>query len=561
MRNNRILGAAVAAALSLPLGVAYAGGSFVNVGDALSDIAAAEGGGSVVSSSGASLVAIDSTFEGASQALDIDEDGIVYATELFNHSAGSPNLPCQTDNLAAVMYTVGTATISTPMVVRFELPGGETFVEDPILGISDDAGTHTTVIARTSGGSGVSNINFNIDSGDLANADQLMLFYRIQGASALATEDGTVTMTASIKDDTGNILDTTRTVTIATSKRVVSAGLKAQTSGLVKIDVETENMEFATGSACETSACQSSTEAEIGSITITDLSATGTETVMECDGTTEFAFSSASDGDTAVGDGNQLVISGGQFDASTGTDMVYIDVDGSGDANDPDSIAVVDGGTATFTLDDDQMLALFDGDEHGIRMKVSGDTEINTIDSAPTATLTIDFAQGNDAADTYGVQDLTVAATDLLQIKKNGTQCTVFNVHKGDAATKTANGYTANDAGKYPVTSYGSYIRVINTSSKDGSLTGVLTYVDSSNTKVTTAALSLLDDPLPAGQTAVFDSWKIQDKMGVDTWKGRAMLEITSTLSKLEVMALLRRTPTAPLTNVSLGATGDGCSN
>jgi len=346
------------------------------------------------------------------------------------------------------------------------------------------------------------------------------------------------------------------------SAPAIKAEIKPQTSGTIKISVNDAEMKFVgspVGTAAAPSAFVSDIQAEIGLIQIENLSITaptpGTneKTIMDSTGAAEFKFTGAAgSADTLVSTTlNILEITDGQFDASTGSDMVYIDVDRSGSKDATEPAAIVDATTnkATFTLTDAHMLLLIGAGPFPIRMIVNTTTVINTVENPPKATLTIDFKQG-DAAESYGVEGQVVAG-EVSQIKRNGTVCIVYNVHKGEA-TMPAD-YSTN-----PTTGpYGSYIRVTNRTGVDGKLTGLLYATDG-----TALGSGTLIEALNPGVTEVIDSWEIRQKLVAGgTWKGRAMLFITSTLSKMEMLALLRHQPGAPLTNVSVGASGPSCTN
>jgi hypothetical protein len=109
-----------------------------------------------------------------------------------------------------------------------------------------------------------------------------------------------------------------------------------------------------------------------------------------------------------------------------------------------------------------------------------------------------------------------------------------------------------------PKSPFGSSIRVTNKTGIDGKLTAILYDKDGN---ILGGPVTLIEAMKP-GVTEVFDSWVIRDKLtGGTAFPGRAMMVITSTLSKMEMLALLRHEPGGPLTNVSIGASGASCSN
>ena len=556
MRKNRILGAAIAAALSMQMGIAYAGGSFLNE--------TASGGTS------------------PTDYIAVPEDGIRYASELFGSSVGVPALPSTTGTPATprakVTYTVGTAEIkgadsSDKLVVKFEFPGGEKFAEHPTLNFVNVGGTCTGPISTpnstpTEGGTNNSYVIFKVDTSTttlcVEAGDELELLYRVAGVTA----DATVTMQASLQADSPLVnKDVTRTATvILPSAPAIEIDLKPQLSGWVKIDVNNDEKKFV-GDSTTLGAYQDEFKAEIGTILVKNLSVTAAATtaaqddykVMESTGAAEFKFTGATTGDTVVSTSlNKLEITGGQFNASTASGMVYIDIDNDNlyDST-TDPVAVVDAATntATFKLSDAHMNTLATANDfRAIRMQVNGTTPINIVEVPPHGTFTVDFKQGENVGDTYGVEG-HVKEADLLQIKRNGTVCWILNVHKGES-TMPADYPGPNAPDKPYKNPFGSSIRISNTTGVDGKLTALM--YDKDGTQL---AGGLLLDPIKPGITEVFDAWRLRDIYGIGAWSGRAALVISSTLSKMEVMSLLRHEPGGPLTNVSIGAGGASCTN
>jgi hypothetical protein len=485
--------------------------------------------------------------------------GIVYATELFSGD-GPPALPNKTDgNFAAVLYTID-GDIDTEFDIQFTLHsatygsnggivlGNEVgqFVEDPKLAISDkgkfsdngtpdvssddtwqDQYTNLSDLILTTGGRNDSVVGFRVtaQAKPLTTDDQLMLAYRIKGVNdVLGTAGNLVALTAKLTTRNDLPLNPERTVIIATSKTAVSAALTTEDTGEIKISVSDESKKF-TGSG---NAYVNATTAQIGYLKITNHS--GTTKIMESDGEMEFKVGEGTDGklnDAVDTGGSKLIISNGQFAASKAAPgKVFINAGTEVVADE-----VVDD-AATFKLDDSDITKLSSGSDIAIQFTANGSTPINTLENAPSATLVLDFKNEY-------VKDLELEAVDLRQIEKNGTVCVVYIVPAASITREKIN------------------IRITNDTNEDGTLLGTL-YNDAGE-KLGEGFLNAIGDELKAGQTITYQATHLAEK--ITDWEGRAMLEITSTLPSLEVMALLRnQNDRSLLTNLSLGATGVSCN-
>lgn len=529
MRKNKILSVAITATLCLPIGIASAAvGSFNNVNQTThgSTVNAAGNTAEKVLVSKVPTATFD-TISGGKALVDVPTAGIVYATELFGGD-GPPALPNTTDtNLAAVLYTID-GDIDTEFDIQFTLSAGQ-FVEDPKLAISDSGGNYTNLsdLILTEGGRNDSVVGFRVtaQAKPLTTGDQLMLAYRIKGVNdVLGTANGKIDLTAKLTTRTDLPLNPTRIVTIATSKTAVSAALTTEDTGEIKISVSDESKKF-TGSG---NAYVSTTTAQIGYLKITNHS--GTTKIMESDGETEFKVGEGTDGklnDAVDTGGSKLIISNGQFAASKAAPgEVFINAVAKVSADE-----VVDD-AATFKLDDTDFPNLSSGSAIPIQFTANGSTPINTLENAPSATLVLDFKNEY-------VKDLELQPVDLRQIGKNGTVCVVYIVPAASITREKIN------------------IRITNDTNENGTLLGTL-YNDAGE-KLGEGFLNAIGDELKAGQTVTYQATHLAEK--ITDWEGRAMLEITSTLPSLEVMALLRnQNDRSLLTNLSLGATGVSCN-
>ncbi len=505
MRKNIILGAAISAALSLSATVTVVAGGFDNVDSAFNF------------SSNFTQESIDS-----SNTIGVPEKGTIYAKELFGgNNTGPDKLP--STKKAAVIYTLTLGSNITENInAIFTLSDG-VFADKPELAVYNGGASdkYTTLLTPVLGGESKSSATFSIKSGDstydLYDTSQLLLHYNFKEAAILTT-GGKVNLTADLQKVDETPVNPSRTVTIATSKQAISASLVSETSGLVEISVIDGNTKFASDGKKD--AYVSPNTAQIGRLEIT-----ADNTAMQSDGVTGFTFATtpagSNDGET---EDAVLEITGGQFAASQFDGGVILANAGT---------TVVTGSAAdetTATLDLDGKMDDINGGEVDIRMVVDGQTAINTVgETPPSAILIIGFAEDY-------MDNITVGPVELLRIKQNGTVCVVYNV-PGSAASDELN------------------IRITNESSAAGELTGIL--YSKSGDKI--GASMTLAESLPAGETIRITAPYLEDKVG--TWAGRAILEITSTLPDIEVLAMLRnRVPGSPLTNVSTGASGNSCN-
>jgi len=505
MRKNIILGAAISAALSLSATVTVVAGGFENV------------------DSSGDMSNFTESAESSSNVIMVPTDGTIYAKELFGgNNTGPEKLPNSDTKNAAVIYTLTLGSEITENInAIFTLSDG-VFADKPKLAVYN-GGTgdnYKTLLTPVLGGASKSSATFSIGSGDsttdsnLYDTSQLLLHYNFKEAAILTT-GGKVNLTADLQKVDETPVNPSRTVTIATSKQAISASLVSETSGMVEISVIDGNTKFASDGKKD--AYVSPNTAQIGRLEIT-----ADNTAMQSDGVTPFAFGT-NDGET---EDAVLEITGGQFAASQFDGGVIL-------ANAATTVvtgSAADETTATLDLDGKMSSIMSHDGEVDIRMVVDGQTAINTVgETPPSAILTIGFAQDY-------MDNIVVGPVELLRIKQNGTVCVVYNV-PGSAASDEVN------------------IRITNESSAAGKLTGIL--YSKSGDKI--GASMTLAESLPAGETIRITAPYLEDKVG--TWAGRAILEITSTLPDIEVLAMLRnRVPGSPLTNVSTGASGDSCN-
>jgi len=532
MHTNRILTAAVAAALFSPT-ISYAAGSFVNVDSAPGN----------TPDSNPILATGNKPHSDFDLSTDLvvvtgdDTEGIKYASELFG--SGSPEeLP--TGDYAAVLYTIDATEVNLTFDLTFTLSDGAKFSGNPLLGIADSGASWDSEMGEPrEGGNGDSEAVFEIKASEvgksLIGGDQFLLLYKIQDADVLADGES-IDMTAHLQERyNGALINPERTVQIATAESALSSvDLRGEDGGTIYISVADDSKLFTTkdSAGSDEGAYIGTQTAKIGLLKITEAS-----DVMSSDGITAFKLGGTPT--ELATEGSKLEITGGQFAASLETPGKLELV--NTETNSVIATATVsDENTATFELTDTILNEIADPDDQEIAIYLTVDTEtaINTVENPPVANLLIDFTGDN-------LLDIQKDAVELRQIKKDGTVCVIYNVPHKEAV----------DEGN---------IRITNDSSIDGIITAKMYALDGS--AIGPAEGIILNDGavLGAGTTYYINSAGL-DAAGF-TWDkeakgGRAIMELTSTLPKLEVLLLLRNSaPGSPLTNLSYGASGSGCS-
>jgi hypothetical protein len=439
---------------------------------------------------------------------------------------------------AAVVYTISTGSqIDKEVLVTFTLSEG-VFAQTPTLGISDNGNNIvTTDIVFLTGGQGQSFTNFRIPADvtgkQLENGDQLMLAYQFQDAPSLKAANGKVEMTTALVDskDTNNPkgpLNPERTVTIANSGQALTAALKSEDAGTIYLSTQKDSKEF-TGSG--SGAHIDALNARIGFLTLKNEA-----NFKQSDGEQDFLVGDNT-GDGKLKTGTKLEITSGQFSASSGKVSLYHSSAIPTTIKTADVVQTGNSYTATFELGDTELENIrtnANGKNVEIRMGVDGSTVINTVENPPQATLTLDFEQDY-------VTDVTTGPTSVRQIGQDGMTCTVYNIpFKGNSDIPN--------------------IRVTNESSTAGKLTAKM-YDQNGNSIGDPAGLPLNSgNPVGPGETIYVNSTTLVDEVGFPNWTGRAIMKVTATLPKIEVLLLIRNSaPGAPPTNISVGATGDAC--
>lgn len=494
---------------------------------------------------------------------DRSSDGIIYAAELFDASRILPGDSVYDADYMSTIYMVD-GTITNNFNMTFTLTNGATFADDPLLGIDDSrtgteawsiSGTHSSTISQATGtspalplkpksgtGSGKNTAVFEIPAGEhndlnLQTGDKLLLLYNLNNTKVLSDPKQTIEMEVKLETALEGIrVNPTQKITIARSKQAtVTWKVSAVEGGNSRISVLDESKEFSGDDSSTRFSFIDSHEVQIGLIS---LKIDFTVPILLADGFSYFSFKlnpkmGYSSGVGVKTSNSTLVIKNGQFAASqTLPGKVFIHVKHSNGITELAASHLTET-SATWELTNDDLDLISKAEEVTIRIRVDGKTPINVPDKPPHATLMIDF-------DDTGMTDITLES-DLALIKRNGTICTVYNV-PGTAASEAIS------------------IRITNDSPISGKLTGLL--FDMDGQELIPAGTDMLDGELiKPNETKRLTAADLEELSG-GPWTGRALLTISSALPKLGMFALLRsKIPGAPLTNLSVGATGRSCEN
>lgn len=571
MRNNRVLSTAIATALSLGVSTSYAGKLIITHGTGDNKI------------EGPPTFASEYFLNNPSESVpDGGEGG--GADDLGNAGGttpgrGGPATDAATvikddplthggtygDNYIYAIYNTETPIKGTDFLARFTLKGG-TFGDKIDLNTADvnkldfvanPSGTHVAAMFFGAGGNkGDDKVTFLIQNSatEWGIEDQvLFLRFTLGKLDGLSKPGGNVEMTVQIlvpgasdppeaKDIKDNLAsDHDPDAVVAKSKRGASVKLIAANDPVL-IDVGVQGGVEFTGDPI------SASMAKLGSVEIKSNAG-----VLKQD-MTEWKFV---DDPPASG---KLTITKGNFAASVDGSggRVFLDVNKDnaydGSSTPPDILATVkadEPGAAEFNFTTEDLTELAQAITVPIIIEADGTTPINAFRDPPQGTLKLEY--GGGLSDTIGGK--------LAHIKRNGKICSLYNIPNPNAT----------DEGN---------IRVTNTSSKAGKLLGTLRALDGTEIFTNEDLLALLPAPLTELQPnatvrltetmldtapkkpAWLAKWTVDPRNptgGNSGWPGRAVLTISATMPNMEVFGLVRNRLGGPLTNMSVGGTGNGC--
>lgn len=454
-------------------------------------------------------------------------DGVIFATELFGADRTLPD-----PHSMAVVYTMDTA-ITSDFEITFTLDHGARFAGNPQLGVNDAGEQWTQLIAPINGGQHADSVTFALPASNkpLTPGDQLLLLYQLENVGVLKTAGGKISLTVS-----SNLADfSSQTTVVAQSAQAISAKITPNEVGKIHIAASTGSTQFSGEPvANDKGSYINNTVAQIGTLNI----ATAVPQVKQEDGVSPFVI-----GEGQVEATGTLEILGGQFQASQNLPgKVYLSPMGY----DADFVTAEGNGmwSTTWDLDTNQLATLANSAAMAkassgntvaitgsatIRIRTEGNRPINTVSAPPQATLTLDFSD-------VSYQDMMTVAGNLRKITLDGMVCTVFNVPPPKKGVIGADSLA---------------IRVTNDSLVSGKLMGKL-YNPDGGDPIWWGDLTY--EEVAAGSTVRFTSEDVATITGT-TWDGRAVLEISTSIPRIEVLALIRQNGIrmAPLSNLSEG--------
>lgn len=465
--------------------------------------------------------------------------GILYATEIFGSASG----PFPSTKSAAVEYMIDGA-IDEDFYLSFKLSGGATFSSSELFADANAIANIDTIDGPNTDGSSVRftvSVNDTGDNKIIPAESRFLLKYKLGNVSdALGSSNGKITMTVEPTSVglTPYLVNVSDETVVARSAQGVTIEIDGDITVDTKIATAAGGTEFsqATPSSDGSGVYITQSQARIGKIIVRHYS--------NDDPAAEKAFSADGETQFVLGEGKGLVkaatltITDGQFAA----------------ANDPGSVSL-DGITAETTVEDDDTTATIDltdamGELAGdvavnpekstdILLDLDGVTSVNIPENAPCAILNIDYNE-----DTIADIDIpSDGCVTLPKIPQDGTTCWVNIVPKPTAATDDLSiliTNNTNDEAELTGTMYAQDGTALFTSQilKDSSNTTVLGA--GKTMRLTPSDLAMLMD----GATA--------DNPG--TWTGRSSLKVSTTLSSIEILALMRDSNSNINSNVSQGS-------
>ncbi|NJO15858.1 MAG: hypothetical protein HC877_08945 [Thioploca sp.] len=504
--------------------------------------------------------------------------GVVYGTHLFGGSLGdNVQLPSGTDNYAVVLLTIE-GTPSKRLQIRATLDGAQFVVGNgvtpneaapPFLrfkgtGTNPLTGPQSDLNASCTSSKTQCQWQFGDDTTTkLTNKDEFYIIYKLTKAKAkLETAGGQVTMKVDLGVVGNSEIMGTKTITVASSQEPFKVFFEETGNPYIKIAVATESKGFVTQkptASLPDEELPSASDAVFGYMSIVK-----EEGVKIDDGYTDWTLGETSVPTSLVDDTIKTTLTideEGQFAASqTGSNgSVYLWTNNMTDQIKAESVQET---TAVWELNDSELKTLVG--ECALRakttkcipivIKADGTNIINVpSEGGPKAVFNLSYKkpESKDEILFPGADD---PEQRLSRYRQDGISCWVYNVPSSNAIDQLN-------------------LRIINDSTivppGDDCVKGTL--YDMTGIQVGTAALGC---PGP-NATLYLTSDDIIDKMGPLT-SGRGTMLITSTLAKMEVLAMLRlKSPpcfnnvpggcsvpnTNPLTNLSTGAHGVSCFN
>jgi hypothetical protein len=578
-KNNALLAAAISATFVVSMNASYAGlTNYSN--DAVTDATV-----SVTFATGVNDTNGNATTSSVTQSLvpvEDQEQGVIYATHLFGDTSSSVILPSGTSEYAAVVWDIdGTISGRLQIIASLDSSSGAKFSGNPLLYYNNGTDTFIpgTIGSPVDPCDGTSTCKWRFGSDDplttVSDGSQFYILYKIKSATSLGTHGNEVEM----KVDLGTVLTpeiSTETITVATGKDPFSVHFEGTDNAFIKVSVASDNTGFI--SQLPTSLGTDNEYIGVSDVLFGYMKITVEDSVKASNGYTDWNLGDTTNTEFDAGyDATNAVLTTltineeGQFAASTGSNgSVYLYINNAAIS----AISVTDT-EAIWQLSNTDLNNIMTpvaslGDCTGdnvtgnnrcipIGIKVDGNTQINIpAEDPPKAQLILDYATETNK------QEIKYPGDDdpeerLTIYTQDGISCWVFNVPYA-GAIDFMNLRIFNDSSTTALKSDGT----IETECVHG------TFYDNSGAASEKVALGCP----PAGGVLYFNTANMAEKFsGFPTGNGRGTMFITSTLSKMEVLAMLRyKSPPcyagapcdqpekSPLTNLSTGAHGVACA-
>jgi hypothetical protein len=571
MRNNKILAAAIASALSLGAGSAFAAASLelrqpgifenAGVGDDTDATVPYPAGKTVTFASELFTSATTSVPREVGQAAVayFSDDSFIVAFNL-GVGTGTTRGPVTGGNAVSVKATLSQGTWAGGILPLEQVVLCATNALVPLAGLAPLPAAPGACL----GGDGPTATTISKGSLTSSDTDSVADFF-IQVAAA-ETLETTATLFFSFAIDDLQALQNNGSVTLTMESFVIASGatlpagtpapitLANSLPGLstdfltpetvpskVYIDVDQALKGFVEGGSTPTQVVS------LGTLKISD--ASSNPLPRDVDGSTQFTFDPTGTGVTASG---KLQIQSGIFSASmTGnaTGKVFLD-DGDGIYSETADILAdqVDKTNASWNFDATDLKKIYDvGGGMKILVLVDGVAEIEEQPVAPTGTFSMKY--NSDTERTYPPRK-------LRHIKRNGSKCTLYNIPDGRVPNPDGGNISLDKV----------TVRIHNRSNtKTGTLRGTL--IDQTG-KVLFTNQDLLPsaDALGPNMTIRLNTGEGGEydltTLASGHWIGqRARLVLTSNLQDddLEVFGLVRSQQDESMGNLSTGATGNSC--
>jgi hypothetical protein len=542
MRNNKILAAAIASALSLGAGSAYGAmtlelmqpgcgddsGAIVACGETgypafaselfpdkevatpLGDPGAATAGATDGWTAAADDYFVVRFRPGMGENFYGSATSMIVKATLSEGTWGQPLVPAQIQYCSSPTVTFGAAFASCGMfhdVSPVVISKGD-------LQSTDKENVADFVIQKTSG-------SFNA-------SDYIFFMFDVAGLDSFAG-NGTLSLTMEASANIGIISPIgSKTITIARSVKGASIEIKPNAdSQVIAVDVAQDGKQFIKGT-------NNTKTVELGYLQI----AKGSENPKNTNGSSEFSIKSQTSKKAT------LTVIEGIFSASKGENAVFLDVNQNGlfDTGDIAGTVQVDGTTAVWELNSTQIDSIYDATLNRAKIMVvaDGTNEILTRTVAPKGAFEL-YITGSGTP--------TRVEGKLRHIKSNGLKCTLYNIPDGTPGRGSLDGVSVRFTNK--------------SKTATGTIYGEM--FDEKGQSIYGSRKTLATDVGPL-KTLRFNTGEGDTADGIDltfsqyNWAGqRARLVITSNLQDAEVFALVRNVQGGPSMNVSTGATGSGC--